>query len=172
MLTAEVTLPGMTASVPTARHFVESVLSGWGLPELAWTAAMLTSELATNATLHAGTSFRVRVLRTGEATVRLEVSDTSLRLPQQRHHSATSTTGRGLRIVGELSTAWGVQAGDDGKTVWVELTEAADDGPREDHDTDTDVDVDRLLTAFGDDEDGPVAATRWSATHAALAAAA
>lgn len=171
VLTAEVTLPGMTASVPTARHFVESVLSGWGLPELGWTAAMLTSELATNATLHAGTSFRVRVLRTGEATVRLEVSDTSLRLPQQRHHSATSTTGRGLRIVGELSTAWGVQASEDGKTVWVELSEAADDGPGEDDpDVDTDVDVDRLLTAFGDDDDGPVVATRWSATSDAFAA--
>lgn len=157
MLSAEVTLPGMTASVPTARRFVESVLSGWGLPDLGWTAAMLTSELATNCALHAGTSFRVRVMRTGDATVRLEVRDGSVRLPQQRTHSPTSTTGRGLRIVGELATAWGVQTAADGKTVWVELSEGeADGGSRTRAGEDDDVvDVERLLSAFGD-EDGPV----------------
>ena len=172
MLTAEVTLPGMTASVPTARRFVESVLSGWGLPELGWTAAMLTSELATNCALHAGTSFRVRVLRTGEATVRLEVRDGSLRLPQQRSHTATSTTGRGLRIIGELSTAWGVQVADDGKTVWVELREEGGDGGERDRDAaDVDADVERMLRAFGED-DGPVVRARWGARDLALPAAA
>ena len=179
MLTAEVTLPGMTASVPTARRFVESVLTGWGLPDLGWTAAMLTSELATNCALHAGTAFRVRVLRTGEATVRLEVTDSSLRLPQQRQHSSTSTTGRGLRIIGELSSAWGVQSTADGKTVWAELVEATaeDTGPADADDADVDLDLDRLLNGFRDD-DGPVdlAARRPPATGAArragLAAAA
>ena len=155
MLTAEVTLPGMTASVPTARRFVESVLTGWGLPELGWTAAMLTSELATNCALHAGTAFRVRVLSMREGTARLEVTDSSLRLPQQRQHSATSTTGRGLRIIGELASAWGVQSTANGKTVWVELVEAVDDDRAPVDADDAGVDLDRLLHAFGDD-DGPV----------------
>lgn len=171
MLTAEVTLPGMTASVPTARRFVESVLSGWGLPELGWTAAMLTSELATNCTLHAGTTFSVRVTRTGESAVRLEVSDSSLRLPQQRQHSATSTTGRGLRIIGELSSAWGVQTSPDGKTVWVELAETADDDAVPDAGDEADDDLDRLISGFGDD-DGPVVLARGHATDRDLPAAA
>ena len=170
MLTAEVTLPGMASSVPTARRFVESVLSGWGLPELGWTAAMLTSELATNCALHAGTAFGVRVLRTGERTVRLEVSDSSLRLPQQRQHSHVSTTGRGLRIIGELSSAWGVQTAADGKTVWVELVEADDDVAPAVSDDDA-ADVERLLRTYGEDE-GPVVLTRRRAAAASLAAAA
>ncbi len=157
--------------MPTARRFVESVLTGWGLSDLGWTAAILTTELATNCALHAGTSFRVRVQRTGEGTVRLEVSDGSVRLPQQRHHSATSTTGRGLRIVGDLSAAWGVSTADDGKTVWVDLTDAGDDGGRRQDDIASEDELDGLLNAFGDD-DGTVVLSRWPVTDRALAAAA
>lgn len=154
MADAEVTLPSTTASVATARRFVEDVLVSWGLAGLGWEAAMVVSELATNATLHApGLAFVVHVHSRDDGSVRLEVTDTSLRLPQQRSHSATSTTGRGLRIVTEVSCDWGVDLSGGGKTVWAELL--AGGPPRELTD---DVDLNDLLLAFrepADETEGP-----------------
>jgi len=146
MSTAEVTLPSAVSSVPTARHFVESILSGWGLSDLGWPATMVVSELATNAVLHArGGQFRI-VVSTGDAGVRLEVSDDSTRLPQQRSYSLQSSTGRGLRLVSELSDEWGVAPSEHGKTIWAVIRQAQEDGS-----SDEDVDLDMLLDAFDDD---------------------
>ena len=151
MTTAEVTLPAAVSSVPTARHFVESILTGWGKTDLAWTATLLVSELAANAALHArGQSFTIRV--TDEhGSVRLEVADGSRRLPQQRAYANDATTGRGLRLVGELAAAWGVTPQDGGKTVWALLLDRDVSGD----DEEADVDVDALLSAFTDDDPDP-----------------
>jgi anti-sigma regulatory factor (Ser/Thr protein kinase) len=143
---AEVTLPATVSSVPTARHFVESILASWGVDDLAWTATLVVSELAANAALHArGESFGVHIATQADASVLLEVSDGSLRLPQQRSYSNDATTGRGLRLVSELSADWGVHSNDQGKTVWVLLRAASATGSADD-----DVDVDALLSAFDD----------------------
>ena len=148
MTKAEVTLPAAVSSVPTARHFIESILSGWGLRDLAWTATLLISELAANAALHArGDSFTIRV-STQEDGIRLEVQDGSLRLPQQRSYSDEATTGRGLRLVGELADDWGVTPVAGGKTVWAVLRDEQVSGGAEDE-----VDVEALLEAFGDDDE-------------------
>ncbi|MFN2524099.1 MAG: ATP-binding protein [Mycobacteriales bacterium] len=121
MLTAQVTLPGLTSSVPTARHFVESLLTAWGLSELAWPAALVVSELAANCALHARSEFGVRVQQESDTQVRLEVSDLSPGVPKQRSYGSEATTGRGLRLVDQLTASWGVEASADGKTVWVVL---------------------------------------------------
>ena len=122
MSKAEVTLPAAVSSVPTARHFVESILNAWGLDELGWNATLIVSELAANAALHAhGEDFTVRVQSEADGVVRLEVRDCSGRLPQQRSYSDDATTGRGLRLVRQLSTEWGVTPGAGGKTVWALL---------------------------------------------------
>lgn len=145
---AEVTLPGAPSSVPTARRFVESILVSWGRPEQGWTAALLVSELSANCTLHARTEFTVRV-ELHEEQVRLQVTDGSLRAPSVRDYGTTATTGRGLRLVAELSHEWGVDLHDDGKTVWVVLSRshtAPADADEED------LDVDALLAAFGEDD--------------------
>ena len=166
MLTAEVTLPGQALSVPTARRFVDSVLQSWGVGDLGWTATVVTSELATNCALHAaGATFTVRVLRRSERSVRLEVTDTSARVPLQRVHSATSTTGRGLRIVAELAQSWGVDVRDDGKTVWVELVEEDDRSGSDD--LDADIDLDALLASLDDGEEPVVRAAHGPLAHAA-----
>ncbi len=116
---AEVTLPGSTSSVPAARRFVESIVSAWGQPELGWAAAIVVSELA-NAALHARTAFTIGILAQDDGRLRLEVSDSSRRLPLQRAYGADATTGRGLWLVEEIATAWGVLDRDGGgKTVWV-----------------------------------------------------
>lgn len=154
MPSAEVTLPGATSSVPTARRFVESLLAAWGHPELGWTAAVCVSELAANCALHARTPFSVRVMLEG-ASARLEIRDGSPRMPSTRDYGDTATTGRGLRMVEELSTDWGVTLVDGGgKTVWVVLDEEQPaDGGRAD--ADADVSLDGLLAAFDDESDTP-----------------
>jgi anti-sigma regulatory factor (Ser/Thr protein kinase) len=150
---AEVTLPGSTSSVPTARRFVESVLSGWGQPDLGWSAALCVSELAGNCALHARTVFTVRVELEGE-TARVEVSDGSLRVPTQRSYGPEATTGRGLRLVEEYSSSWGVDLHDAGKTVWLLLRAEPADGAAP-HEDGEEVDLDALLAVLGGDDDVP-----------------
>jgi two-component sensor histidine kinase len=72
--------------------------------------SLLVSELATNAVLHARTSFAVRVTMTAKA-IRVSVTD----------HSFLHPTGRGLHLVDSLSDRWGVLLEPPGKTVWFEL---------------------------------------------------
>ena len=154
---AEVTLPAEASSVPTARHFVESVLTGWGLPDHGWTAALLISELSANCTLHARTSFTVCVDLLGDE-VRLAVTDGSVRTPAVRDYGTTATTGRGLRLVEELSNGWGVDLRGDGKTVWAVLRADAE-GTADDDEAETDLDA--LLAAFGEDDPEPSGTTAW-----------
>ncbi len=83
-------------------------------------ACLLTSELATNALIHAHSTFDV-VASEIDGKVHVEVTDTSnahlravLASPLQMH-------GRGLYLVRELSTEWGVILLPPGKTVWFDL---------------------------------------------------
>lgn len=146
MLAAHTTLPALTSSVPTARRFAEQVLSSWGHPDAGWTAAQVVSELAANCVLHARTAFTVTVT-TGDDGIRLEVQDRAPGAVQQRSYSETATTGRGLRMVDQLCSDWGVTVHDAGKTVWVLLSlDGAPEGDR---------DVDALLSSF-DDHDAAV----------------
>jgi hypothetical protein len=152
---ADVTLPGTTSSVPTARRFVESVLSGWGHPDLGWSAAVCVSELAANCALHARTDFTVTVDLEGEVA-RVGVTDRSRRAPAVRDYGSDATTGRGLRLVGEYARDWGVDLTDEGKTVWVVL--APEPPAALDLEDDEDLSVDALLARFdGDGPDEPAA---------------
>ena len=84
--------------------------------------ALLVSELAANAVLHAGTPYTVAALRTTHA-VRVEVRDESAALPHFREVGPATATGRGLHLVEKLASRWGVDAADDGqgKTIWFEI---------------------------------------------------
>lgn len=144
---AELTLPGHASSVPAARRFVETLLGSWGHPEVGWSAAMCTSELAANCALHARTDFSVR-LTLESGGVRLEVSDGSSRVPQQRTYDTAATTGRGLRLLDEYASDWGVEPDDAGKTVWV-VIELAEGMPGRRNDGE-DVSVEALMAAFDD----------------------
>jgi hypothetical protein len=83
-------------------------------------AMLVTSELATNAVVHAGTPFSVAVRSDGSG-VRISVHDTSPMQPVMRDHNPVALAGRGLRLIAMISQAWGVEYGPDGKTVWAEL---------------------------------------------------
>jgi anti-sigma regulatory factor (Ser/Thr protein kinase) len=115
-------LPPLPTSPRVAREFVAGVVVGWGLDHLADAARLLTSELVTNAVLHARTSLTVRVDRDEERqVVRVSVLDHSEVRPRRRHYSPMSTTGRGLVMVRGAARDYGVDSAESGKAVWFEL---------------------------------------------------
>ena len=109
-------------SVGQARHFVTDVLGGLS-KEIADRAAVMISELATNAIRHAGTDFVVRIERT-EQLVCIEVVDGGVGKPSLRHAQPRDRSGRGLRIVDVLSDEWGVRRDGSGrgKAVWFNIS--------------------------------------------------
>ena len=128
-------LPPSAESVGRVRRFVRESLTTIGVAEPAIdSAVLLASELATNAVLHARTPFHVLVTRPDEADVTVAVRDLGPLLPTLRPMVDLQTTGRGLRLVDTLATAWGVEATDDGgKSVWfsVAVEETAEDAALE-----------------------------------------
>ncbi|MFF0728162.1 SpoIIE family protein phosphatase [Streptomyces sp. NPDC004134] len=144
---------GMPAAA-TARRFVRELLAGRAGPEVD-DAELLTSELVTNAVVHAGTEVRVRcrlvtedataagLAREGadgdgaaaEPTLLVEVTDghaarvMPLPAPEESY-------GYGLQLVAALADAWGVEHRRSEKTVWFRMGplrevggEQADDDP-------------------------------------------
>ncbi|MFJ8882335.1 ATP-binding protein [Streptomyces sp. NPDC102402] len=111
-------------SISLSRHRTARLVRQWGHPELAGDAALLVSELATNALLHGcmrGRLFRVHLTLTGTA-LRIEVSDPrGERLPGLREAADDDCYGRGLLIVARLADRWGVEPRTVGKTVFAEL---------------------------------------------------
>jgi len=118
------------ASSREARRRVSDALEAAALELAVSTAALIVSELATNAVLHARTPFEVR-LRLRPEVIRIEVHDWDGRRPSPRHFSDSATSGRGLRMVEGLCEAWGVEPDADGrgKTVWAEVPITGDAGP-------------------------------------------
>ncbi|MCS0605773.1 SpoIIE family protein phosphatase [Streptomyces sp. LP11] len=114
-------------SVATARSFVRDTLQGWGFADVVDDAVVLTSELVTNAVVHAGTQAEVLCLRT-EDGVRVEVSDRypEREVPLQGAVSAGMGNpdregGRGLQLCAALATRWGVDYTPTHKNVWFQL---------------------------------------------------
>jgi anti-sigma regulatory factor (Ser/Thr protein kinase) len=116
-------LPAQPSSPRHARHFVGDVLRDHGVRsgDVVDAALLLTSELVTNAVLHAAGTINVEVdidLR----GVRVEVADGTAGAPQPQPADPDDTSGRGLHLVAAMARAWGVeQAPADGKVVWFEL---------------------------------------------------
>lgn len=136
MLHRTLTLPPHTASPAKARRFVESALQTAKLDEPAMTAALLVSELVTNAVLHAGTRIEVEV-RVHAGYVRVGVTDgTSAHArPQSTPRPDVAAVGRGTQLLDELADGWGTDSrASGGKTVWFELhgddADAVPDAPR------------------------------------------
>ncbi len=106
-------------AVPLGGRFASNVLSDWGLEYLGELAALIASELSTNAVEAGGTpkaepgrgeretlpSVAVR-LRVCERTLTVEVWDTSRTLPRMRTPDADAENGRGLPVVALSSERW------------------------------------------------------------------
>ncbi|MFB4319176.1 SpoIIE family protein phosphatase [Actinomadura sp. 21ATH] len=115
--------PPRPESVGAARRFVRDALAGHAGPDPVETAALLVSELMTNAVLHARTETEVSVRASGD-DVRAAVADRApgcALAPRRRHPYAD--TGRGLYMIERLASRHGVEIGARAKTVWFELGE-------------------------------------------------
>ena len=112
-------------AIGAARYFVGRVLRAWGeTAPLIDDAMLLTSELATNAFVHAQSPFRVSVARSGNG-ISFAIQDATPRIPQLRKVDGQSSRGRGMAMVAALSSSWGCDIGPKGKIVWAELTSAS-----------------------------------------------
>lgn len=114
-------LPATARSVTEARRFVVDALSNWRLDALVETSALLTSEVVTNAVLHARTPVElvVRRLRRGIA---VEVSDGSRTQPRPQRATPDATNGRGMALLEQLASTWDVTVHRAGKTVRFTVT--------------------------------------------------
>jgi DNA-binding HxlR family transcriptional regulator len=103
---------------------VIDTLRAWGEDHLVADAALLVTELATNAVRHASSPFRASVSRTG-AAVRIAVEDLGTGEPRLRPADPERLGGRGVALVDAMSVTWGVDPAPAGKVVWCELRTAA-----------------------------------------------
>lgn len=123
MKSSVLVLPCVPASVQVARRHLIADLLAVGIPDPAvGDAALVISELLSNAILHArpmpGAILQVRWL-VQRGSVEVAVSDGgSFTLPHSMRPPASATGGRGLSIVEHLSRTWGIQSDDLGLTVW------------------------------------------------------
>jgi serine/threonine-protein kinase RsbW len=113
-------LTSRPAGVRLARAVARRALAGWP-QDLIDTAELLVSELVTNAIAHAG-SEPVMTLELSASTLRVSVEDDLPSLPSTPPVDLDDESGRGLMLVGALSTSWGWAATPTGKLVWFELT--------------------------------------------------
>ena len=124
------------AAVAAARKFVRDTLRSWldtapgaeadgGLVD---DAVLLTSELVTNAVVHAGTQVQVTCkLAAGAVEVVVRDSHPARMVPGPAPDDtvpAERTGGRGLLLPSALAAAWGVSYGTDAKAVWFRMGSA------------------------------------------------
>lgn len=109
-------------SVGAARRFVRDVLRSRAVEDrVVETVELLTSEVVTNAIVHGRSGPHLAVEVNG-SVVRVAVRDLSPDLPRRRLARLDDVSGRGVVIVQQLASAWGVETGiGGGKEVWFEV---------------------------------------------------
>ncbi len=113
-----------------ARRHVRAAIEAWGVPADPYVAALLTSELVTNAIRHeAGDTVKLFV-SCYSGHLRVYVHDTSRAWPAPLDTSVDAEAGRGLMLVASLSDEWGWYRTADGKAVYFTL--ALDTDPDDD----------------------------------------
>ncbi|WP_189045189.1 ATP-binding SpoIIE family protein phosphatase [Micromonospora sonchi] len=119
---ARMEVPAEPTAPSRVRHWMTAQLTQWEVAESVIGAAVLcTSELTTNALLHAGTAARVEIDLSSERLL-VSVADSGSRGTVTRARTDTlSSRGRGLGLIEELSDTWGTDPTVRGSTVWFEI---------------------------------------------------
>jgi hypothetical protein len=113
--------PAERDSPGRARRLVIEAMRGWGDRDaLVDEVALVLSELASNAVIHARSPFTI-TLRTQDSTVHIAVEDGLLAPTNGRDGALVARTGHGLDVIEALAERWGVEATPAGKVVWAEL---------------------------------------------------
>ena len=115
-------LPPTAESAGVARWLVTDLLRNLVDRETLDTAALLTTELVSNAIRQTREELVITVALAGDR-MRVGVADSSHRRPQLVQVGSRDTSGRGLHLIEALADRWGVDPDDRGlgKTVWFEL---------------------------------------------------
>ena len=145
-LVATATYQPEPTAAAAARRFVRDTLRSWdltgyprgALEALVDDAVLLTSELVTNAVLHAGTPVQVTCRLLADASIggalhgldgwMVEIAVLDRRpallrtdLPRSAAEAAERVNGRGLLLPAELASAWGVTYARAAKAVWFRM---------------------------------------------------
>jgi anti-sigma regulatory factor (Ser/Thr protein kinase) len=100
-----------------AREFVAAALAAWDLDDEQRLATLLTSEVVTNAVLHAQSNCRLAIEHI-PPEVMVEVWDRSPSLPAVQLPDLDQEKGRGLYLVKSLASRWGMRPDGEGKAIW------------------------------------------------------
>ncbi len=112
------------ADVALARRFIVERCAEWGCSSVTDDAELVTSELVTNALVHASTRCELRA-RIARSVLHIEVEDRGGGTPDVQAADERDEHGRGLLIVSALSAAWGVDTrSPGGKRVWAQVAAA------------------------------------------------
>ena len=127
METARLELPGTPAAPSVARLFVRNLCREWGAGSVCDIAELLSSELVTNAVVHAQSSVELEAAYDDCSVLRIDVYDRSCEPVDEspRPSSEGDEGGRGLAIVALLAWRWGVDPSSQGKRVWFSLVNQA-----------------------------------------------
>jgi anti-sigma regulatory factor (Ser/Thr protein kinase) len=128
-LTRYVRLAALPSAVPWARRVLRHMLHEWQVESMADPAALLASELVTNAVEASAGTCRDHgtlpmiglAIRLTPASLVLEVWDASPLRPVPRDAGIAGDRGRGLLLVDALADSWGHHGAEGGKVVWCEL---------------------------------------------------
>lgn len=121
-------LPAHPVSVARARQLTRARLIGWAMCEdTCDTAALVISELVTNAIVHTAGEHVVCELHDQDEVVRIAVRDGGCTPgePRPAQQRPDEEYGRGLLLVAALCRAWGAQEAGPGLLVWADLPSQA-----------------------------------------------
>lgn len=117
-----------------ARRHLRELLHDWRSEDQVDSAVLLVSEMLTNVLVHTDADALLVAevagapRGAGARRMRVEVTDVSDDLPHRRQPGELASSGRGLVLMELLADAWGVDPRGEGKSIWFELHETAEDG--------------------------------------------
>jgi anti-sigma regulatory factor (Ser/Thr protein kinase) len=116
-----ISLAATPAAAAQARGEVRAAICAWDVPVDPVVAALLTSELVTNAIMHGANQTVTLVITCGCHQLRVDVHDTSRSAPVPVDAPVDAEAGRGLMLVATLATDWGFCRTPAGKAVYFTL---------------------------------------------------
>ena len=109
------------AAPAEARSQVRTVIRNWEVPIDPYVAALLASELVTNAIRHETGGTVTLAIDCSRDRLRVDVHDTSRSAPTLVDAPVDAETGRGLTLVANLADEWGFYPTPWGKAVYFSL---------------------------------------------------
>jgi anti-sigma regulatory factor (Ser/Thr protein kinase) len=109
------------AAAAQARSQVRAAIYAWDILVDPDVAVLLTSELVTNAIRHEANQAITLAITWSCGQLRIDVHDSSYRLPVVLEAAADAEAGRGLMLVATLSDEWGFYRTPAGKAVYFTL---------------------------------------------------